>query len=126
MGMARLRAVGWDPSVSGPAGVRQGRRARGLRALAPPAFARAARALCERTGAVLVLDDVRAGFRFDVTGTWEPLGVRPDLSAFSAAIANGHPLAAVTGIEVLRPAAHTDADVDEAVERAGDAFAALG
>jgi glutamate-1-semialdehyde 2,1-aminomutase len=73
--------------------------------LAEPAFARAARAACDRTGAVLILDDVRAGFRIDVAGSWEPFGVRPDLSAFSKAIGNGHPLAAVTGIDALREAA---------------------
>jgi glutamate-1-semialdehyde 2,1-aminomutase len=60
------------------------------------------RALCDRTGAALILDDVRAGFRIDLGGSWEPLGVRPDLSAFSKAIANGHPLAAVTGGERFR------------------------
>lgn len=70
-----------------------------------PAFAHAARDVCTRAGAVLILDDVRAGFRFDVAGTWEPLGVQPDLSAFSKAIANGHPLAAVTGTDALRDAA---------------------
>lgn len=73
--------------------------------LVDPGFARGVRALCDRTGAVLILDDVRAGFRFDVAGSWEPLGVRPDLSAFSKAIANGHPLAAVTGVDALRGAA---------------------
>src|SRR5690606_7122192 len=35
----------------------------------------------------------------------EPLGVRPDLSAWSKAIANGHALAAVTGVDALREAA---------------------
>ena len=54
-----------------------------------PAFARAARALCDRAGAALILDDVRAGFRLHLAGSWEPLGVRPDLSGFSKAIANG-------------------------------------
>ena len=70
-----------------------------------PAFARGVRALCDDTGAALVLDDVRAGFRLDLRGSWEPLGVRPDLSAWSKAIANGHPLAFVSGTERLRDAA---------------------
>lgn len=74
-------------------------------ALADPAFARGVRDTCDRTGAVLILDDVRCGFRLDLAGSWEPLGVRPDLSAYSKAIANGHPLAALTGIEALRDAA---------------------
>lgn len=70
-----------------------------------PEFARHLRALCDATGAALILDDVRAGFRIDLGGSWEPLAVRPDLSAFSKAIANGHPLAAVTGRDRFRQAA---------------------
>jgi glutamate-1-semialdehyde 2,1-aminomutase len=70
-----------------------------------PAFARGVRALCDRRGAVLILDDVRAGFRLHLGGSWEPLGVRPDLSAYSKAIANGYPLAAIVGRDSLRDAA---------------------
>ena len=73
--------------------------------LPSPAFARAARAICDRTGAALIVDDVRGGFRIDLGGSWEPTGVRPDLSAFSKAIANGYPLATVTGTERFRDAA---------------------
>jgi glutamate-1-semialdehyde 2,1-aminomutase len=73
--------------------------------LADPAFARGLRALCDRRGAALILDDVRAGFRLHLGGSWVPLGVRPDLAAYSKAIANGYPLAAVAGAEALRDAA---------------------
>lgn len=73
--------------------------------LADPEFARGLRALCDKTGAALILDDVRCGFRLALAGSWEPLGVRPDLSAWSKAIANGYALAAVTGTEALREAA---------------------
>lgn len=70
-----------------------------------PAFARGVRELCDETGAVLILDDVRAGFRIDLGGSWVPIGVAPDVSAYSKAIANGYPLAAVVGREELRAAA---------------------
>ena len=70
-----------------------------------PAFARGVRALCDRRGAALILDDVRAGFRLDLRGSWAPMGVVPDLSAFSKALANGYPLAALVGREALRDAA---------------------
>ncbi|GAA5075827.1 glutamate-1-semialdehyde 2,1-aminomutase [Thermocatellispora tengchongensis] len=70
--------------------------------LADPAFARGLRALCDRIGAALVIDDVRAGWRIDLRGTWEPLGVRPDLTAWSKAMANGYAIAAVTGVDALR------------------------
>ena len=72
---------------------------------ATPAFAARAREICDSVGAALIVDDVRAGFRLDLGGSWETLNVRPDLSAFSKAIANGYPLAAVTGTERFREAA---------------------
>jgi glutamate-1-semialdehyde 2,1-aminomutase len=65
--------------------------------LVDPAFARGLRELCNQTGAALILDDVRCGFRLHLGSSWEPIGVLPDLSAWSKAIANGHPLAAVLG-----------------------------
>lgn len=70
-----------------------------------PAFAHRLRALCTEAGAALILDDVRAGFRLHLGGSWEPLGIRPDLSAYSKAIANGHALAAITGTDAFRQAA---------------------
>lgn len=78
---------------------------RRVQELPRPEFAHQIRDLCSRAGAAMILDDVRAGFRIDTAGSWEPLGVRPDLSAFSKAIANGYPLAAVTGTDALRGAA---------------------
>lgn len=68
-------------------------------------FAQAVRRICDEKGAALILDEVRAGFRLHAAGSWEPLGVRPDLSAWSKAIANGYALAAVSGSDWLRSAA---------------------
>jgi glutamate-1-semialdehyde 2,1-aminomutase len=48
---------------------------------------------------------VRAGWRLDLRGSWESFGVRPDLTAWSKAMANGFPIAAVTGTDSLRGAA---------------------
>lgn len=70
-----------------------------------PAFARATRELATRIGAVLILDEVRTGFRLDVRGAWEGLGVRPDLTAFSKALANGYAISALVGTDPLREAA---------------------
>lgn len=61
------------------------------------AFLQHARAVCDRNGAALILDDVRAGFRLDLRGSWAKYGVKPDLGAYSKSIANGWPLAAVAG-----------------------------
>ncbi|HYK66358.1 MAG TPA: aminotransferase class III-fold pyridoxal phosphate-dependent enzyme [Streptosporangiaceae bacterium] len=73
--------------------------------LAEPSFARGVRELCTQAGAALILDDVRCGFRLHLGSSWEPIGVQPDLSAWSKAIANGHPLAAVLGSAAFRKAA---------------------
>jgi glutamate-1-semialdehyde 2,1-aminomutase len=68
-------------------------------------FARTARDICTREDAALIIDDVRAGFRIDLRGSWAPLGVEPDLSAYSKAVANGYALAAAAGNERFRDAA---------------------
>lgn len=73
--------------------------------LPTPAFARRARELCDKAGAALIVDEVRAGYRVHANGSWETVGVRPDLSAWSKSIANGYALAAVTGTDALRDAA---------------------
>jgi glutamate-1-semialdehyde 2,1-aminomutase len=73
--------------------------------LPTPEFACAARAACDRAGALLILDEVRGGFRLSRTGSWTRLGVEPDLSAWGKCLANGHPLSALLGSEVAREAA---------------------
>jgi len=70
--------------------------------LVDPIFAKGLRERCDAIGAALILDDVRCGFRLNYGSSWEPLGVLPDLSAWSKAIANGYPIAVVTGKEYLR------------------------
>lgn len=74
-------------------------------ALADPAYARRARELCDRTGAMLIVDDVRAGFRLTRDCSWELLGVRPDLSAWGKSFANGQPISALLGSERCRQGA---------------------
>jgi glutamate-1-semialdehyde 2,1-aminomutase len=73
--------------------------------LVDPAFARGLRELCDQKQAALILDDVRCGFRLHLGASWEPLGVDPDLSAWSKAIANGRALAAVLGNDRFRDGA---------------------
>jgi glutamate-1-semialdehyde 2,1-aminomutase len=73
--------------------------------LPDPAFARRARELCDANDAALILDDVRAGFRLTLHGSWDQIGVQPDLSAWSKAIANGYALSAVLGNDRFRDAA---------------------
>jgi glutamate-1-semialdehyde 2,1-aminomutase len=73
--------------------------------LVDPVFARGLREICDGAGAALILDEVRCGFRLNFGGSWESIGVEPDLSAWSKAIANGYPLAAVLGTDPYREAA---------------------
>ena len=69
------------------------------------AFAQAARRICDKAGAALIVDDVRAGFRLHLAGSGEAFGVQPDLACYSKAIANGYPLSACLGRDALRDAA---------------------
>ena len=68
-------------------------------------FAHAARAVCDRAKALLIMDEVRGGFRLSRTGSWTHLGVEPDLSAWGKCLANGHPLSALLGSDLARSAA---------------------
>jgi glutamate-1-semialdehyde 2,1-aminomutase len=67
-------------------------------------YAQTARTLCDEFGALLIVDDVRAGFRLARDCSWSKVGVQPDLSAWGKAIANGYPLSALAGSEKARAA----------------------
>jgi glutamate-1-semialdehyde 2,1-aminomutase len=72
-----------------------------------PEFVRGLRRLCDIYDAVLIVDDVRAGFRLTNGCSWEQFGVEPDLSAWSKAIANGYPISALLGTDAMREVART-------------------
>lgn len=55
------------------------------------------RRLADRCGALLVLDEIKTGFRLARGGAAERWGVRPDLAVLGKALANGFPLAALVG-----------------------------
>ena len=63
------------------------------------------RSRCDRLGAVLILDDVRAGFRLHLGGSGEAMGFQPDLTCYCKALGNGYPISAALGREALREAA---------------------
>jgi len=65
--------------------------------VAPDGFLAAVRELCDRTGTVLVFDEVITGFRIARGGAVDRFGVTPDLVVLAKAIAAGYPLAAITG-----------------------------
>ncbi len=70
-----------------------------------PVYARRARELCDQTGALLIVDDVRAGFRLARDCSWSRLGVQPDLSTWGKCVANGHPISVMLGSDKARKAA---------------------
>jgi glutamate-1-semialdehyde 2,1-aminomutase len=74
-------------------------------ALPDPAYARRARELCDQHGALLVVDDVRAGLRMARDCSWSVTGVEPDLSTWGKCIANGHPISALLGSDRARKGA---------------------
>lgn len=55
------------------------------------------RELCDRYGVVWTMDEVKTGFRHAIGGYQSLHGLKPDLSVFGKAIANGYPLGAVGG-----------------------------
>ena len=64
-------------------------------------YLRDVRELCSRYGVVLVIDEVKTGFRVAKGGVQELLGVEADLCTFAKAMANGYPISALAGREEL-------------------------
>ena len=53
--------------------------------------------LCEKNGTLLIFDEMWSGFRISVGGAQEFFDVKADLAVFSKAVANGMPIAFLTG-----------------------------
>jgi glutamate-1-semialdehyde 2,1-aminomutase len=62
-----------------------------------PDFLPGIRALCDRHGAVMILDEMITGFRWCRGGAQRMYGVKPHLSTFGKALANGFSLSALLG-----------------------------
>lgn len=73
--------------------------------LPSPEWIARARALCDASGAVLIFDEIKTGFRLATGGYQQYADVVPDLAAFGKAMANGFPVAAVCGHGALMDAA---------------------
>jgi glutamate-1-semialdehyde 2,1-aminomutase len=69
------------------------------------AWLRRAREICDASGAVLVFDEMKTGFRVAPGGYQETSGITPDLATFGKALANGFPLSAVVGHAAVMDAA---------------------
>lgn len=62
------------------------------------------RRLCDEHGVVLIVDDVRAGFRLDLAGSDAYFGFEADLICFCKALANGYNVSALLGKDSLKDA----------------------
>lgn len=62
-------------------------------------YVHAARELCHRYGVVMIVDEVKTGFRVARGGVQELMDFRADLCTFAKAMANGYPISAVAGRE---------------------------
>jgi glutamate-1-semialdehyde 2,1-aminomutase len=62
-----------------------------------PGFFDGLRALCDSEGVLLILDEMITGFRWHERGAQHLYSIKPDLSTFGKALANGFPLSALIG-----------------------------
>jgi glutamate-1-semialdehyde 2,1-aminomutase len=77
-----------------------------------PGYFAGLRSLCDRYGALLILDEIITGFRWHERGAQFIYGIAPDLCVFGKGMANGFPLSALAGRrEVMRLGGFVD-DVD--------------
>ncbi|HZY45977.1 MAG TPA: guanitoxin biosynthesis PLP-dependent transaminase GntE [Anaerolineae bacterium] len=64
-----------------------------------PGFLQTIRRLCDEYGIVMIMDEVKTGFRIANGGAQEYFGVKADLATYAKAMANGYPLAAIAGMD---------------------------
>lgn len=73
-------------------------------------FLHKVQALCRRKSALFILDEMITGFRWDMSGAQSYFGVKPDLSTFGKAMANGFSVAAVVGAREYMSVGSIDVD----------------
>ena len=62
-------------------------------------YLEAVRQLCDKYNIVLIVDEVKTGFRVARGGVQELFGIKADVCTFAKAMANGYPIAVVAGRE---------------------------
>src|SRR5580704_12919040 len=68
---------------------------------AEPEYVKDVRSLCDRYGVLLIIDEVKTGFRVARGGVQELYGVKADLCTFAKAVANGYPISVLAGREEI-------------------------
>jgi glutamate-1-semialdehyde 2,1-aminomutase len=71
------------------------------------AFLERVQEIARRCGAVLVFDEITAGWRLCSGGAHRVLGVAPDVAVFAKGMSNGYPMAAVIGTRAVMDAAQS-------------------
>ena len=62
-------------------------------------YVQLARQLCDQYGVLLIIDEVKTGFRVAKGGVQSLLDVVPDIATFAKAMGNGYPISAIAGRE---------------------------
>ena len=68
---------------------------------AEPEYLRAARELCSKYGVVMLIDEVKTGFRVARGGVQELYGIKADLCTFAKAVGTGYPISVLAGREEI-------------------------
>ncbi len=85
-----------------------------------PEFLQALREACDRTGAVLIFDEVMTGFRVGLGGAQAHYGVHPDLTCLGKVIGGGMPVGAFGGREAIMAHLSPEGPVYQAGTLAGN------
>ena len=89
-----------------------------------PGFLEGVQAIARSTGAVLIFDEITAGWRMTTGGIHMVMGHEPDIAVFGKAMSNGYPMAAIIGTRSVMDSAQ-DSFISSAywTERLGPAAA---
>jgi len=82
----QLAAVIVEPTMGNMAGI-----------LPRPGWLEKIRELCDRYGIIMIMDEVKTGFRLARGGAQEYFNVRGDLVTYAKSLGNGYPVAAIGG-----------------------------
>ena len=90
-----LAAIIFEPMMGNTAGI-----------MPVPGFLEKIRELCSEYGIVMIMDEVKTGFRLAKGGAQEYFGVQADLVTYAKALGNGFPIAAIAGKDEVMMTVH--------------------
>ncbi len=83
-----IAAIVFEPMMGNCAGI-----------MPKPGYLEQIRALCDEFGIVMLMDEVKTGFRIANGGAQEYFGIQSDLVTYAKSMGNGFPIAAIAGKE---------------------------